>query len=483
MTEVADGLIAFVKQDCETCVMVVPVLQQLIDAGQLTQIVVQDEAAFPALKLNTTAHTHDADLELSWRNDIETVPTIIKRTGENEVRFVGWDRDRWESLTGVSDLGPGLPDQRPGCGSMSVDPDRVDALEAAFGDSITTSRTVEFAELEDEFEAMYERGWSDGLPLVPPTAERVRRMLEGTTRAPDEIVSTVPPNLVDLTVEKIAINAVMAGCLPEYMPVVIAALEAVCTDEFNMHGLLATTMPNGPVFVVNGPIRNVIGMNAKGNVLGQGNRANSTIGRAVQLVVRNVGGGLPGEIDRSTHGSPAKLGFCFPEDEEGSPWEPLSVDRGFEAGTNTITAFAGEAPRVVFDQLTRDPSALVLSLAEHLKTVVSPRLAMAFDAILVLSPEHANRFRDAGWSKAQFREALAEALEIDGATIIRGAGGIAEGIPEAFAETTVPKFDNNGPGGLMIVHAGGDAGLFSSIIGGWVNNAMGSAPVTKEILS
>ena len=328
---------------------------------------------------------------------------------------------------------------------------------------------------------MHDRGWSDGLPLVPPTADRVLKMLGGTTRSPADVVCTVPPTLVELTVEKIAINAVMAGCLPEYLPVVITALEAVCTDEFNMHGLLCTTMSNGPVFVVNGPIRHAIGMNAKGNVLGQGNRANSTIGRAVQLTIRNVGGGLPGEIDRATHGSPAKLGFCFPEDEEGSPWEPFSVDRGFEAGTNTVTAFAGESPRVLFDQLTRDPDALVLSLAEHLKTVVSPRLAMAFDAILVLCPEHANRFREAGWSKAQFREALAKALEMDGASMIRGAGGIAEGLPEVFADTTVPKFDDNGPGGLMIVHAGADAGLFSSIIGGWVNNDMGSAPVTKEI--
>ncbi len=482
MTEFSDGLIAFVKRDCATCVTVVPVLQQLIDAGALTQVVVQDDPAFPSV--SGLEVDHDADLGLSWHADVETVPTLIKKANGTETdRTVGWDREQWEALTGVPELGPGLANQRPGCGSMSVDPDRVDALAAAFGGGLTTSRTVEFAELEDEFEAMVDRGWSDGLPLVPPTEARVRKMLAGTSRAPSEVVCTVPPTLVDLTVEKIAINAVMAGCLPEYLPVVIAALEAVCTDEFNMHGLLCTTMPNGPVFVVNGPIRNAIGMNAKGNVLGQGNRANSTIGRAVQLTIRNVGGGLPGEIDRATHGSPAKVGFCFAEDEEGSPWEPLSVDRGFDAGVSTVTAFAGEAPRVVFDQLTREPEALVLSLAEHLKTVVSPRLAMAFDAILVLCPEHANRFRDAGWSKAQFREALDKALEMDGASIIRGAGGIAEGIPEAFGETTVPKFDNNGPGGLMIVHAGADAGLFSSIIGGWVNNAMGSTPVTVEIQS
>lgn len=474
----AGELVAFVKQDCATCVLVVPVLQQLLDAGALDRIIVQDDPAFPAIP----GVVHDESLERSWRSDIETVPTLLRRVDNIETeRTVGWDREQWEALTGVADLGADLPDQRPGCGSMSVDPDRVDELHAKFGGAKTASRKVEFADLEDEFEAMFDRGWSDGLPLIPPTEARVLRMLAGTSRSPGDVVAMAPPNLVELTVEKIAINAVMAGCKPEYLPVVIAAIEAVCTDEFNMHGLLCTTMPNGPVFVVNGPIRNAIGMNAKGNVLGQGNRANSTIGRAVQLIVRNVGGGLPGEIDRATHGSPAKLGFCFPEDEEGSPWEPLSVDRGFESGVSTITAFAGEAPRVLFDQLTRDPDELVASLAEHLKTVVSPRLAMAFDAILVLCPEHMNRFRDAGWTKAQFREALDAALEIDADPMIRGAGGIAEGLPEGFAGIKVPKFDNNGGGGLLVVHAGGDAGLFSSIIGGWVNNDMGSTPVTKEI--
>ena len=479
MTElIDDGLIAFVKRDCATCDTIVPVLEQLRIADPDLVIITQDDPSFP----DVDGVTHDADLSLSWHADIETVPTLIRRVDGDEVdRTVGWHREQWEAFTGVGELGAGLPDQRPGCGSLSVDPDRADALAATFGNSTTTSRRVEFAELEDEFEAMIDRGWSDGLPLVPPTDARVARMLEGTTRSPSDIVATVPPTLVELSVEKVAINAVMAGCRPDYLPVVIAALEAVCTDEFNMHGLLATTMPNGPVFVVNGPIRNAIGMNSKGNVLGQGNRANSTIGRAVQLVIRNVGGGLPGEVDRATHGSPAKLGFCFAEDEEGSPWEPLSVDRGFEAGVSTITAFAGESPRVLFDQLTREPEALVTSLAEHLKTVVSPRLAMAFDAILVLCPEHMNRFSEAGWTKAQFRAALDAALELDADTMVRGAGGIAEGLPTAFAGSTVPKFDNNGPGGLMVVHAGADAGLFSSIIGGWVNNTMGSTPVTKEI--
>ncbi len=182
---------------------------------------------------------------------------------------------------------------RPGCGSLSVDPDLVDALRRPLRGRACCSRRVDLAELEDEFEAMFSRGWTDGLPVVPPTEERVLRMLEGTTRAPADIVATVPPDLVDVTVEKVAIAAVMAGCLPEYLPWVLTAVEAVCNDEFNMHGVLATTMPVGPVIVCSGPGTRAIGMNAGGNALGQGNRANSTIGRALQLVVRNVGGGAP----------------------------------------------------------------------------------------------------------------------------------------------------------------------------------------------
>ena len=153
-------------------------------------------------------------------------------------------------------------------------------------------------------------------------------MLSGTTRHPQDVVGLIPPNLVECSVEKIAINAVLAGCLPQYLPVVIASVEAALQDEFCMHGLLATTYFSGPLVIVNGPIAREIGMNAKGNVLGQGNRANSTIGRALQLLIRNVGGGKPKEVDRSAFGTPGKVGFCFAEDEAGSYWQSLAQERG-----------------------------------------------------------------------------------------------------------------------------------------------------------
>ena len=328
-------------------------------------------------------------------------------------------------------------------------------------------------------EAMYDRGWSDGLPLVAPTRERVLRMLEGTSRSGDEIVALVPPNLVECTVEKVAVNAVMAGCRPEYLPVVLASLEAICSDEFNMHGILATTMGVGPVLVVNGPIATQIGMNSGVNVLGQGNRANATIGRAVQLVVRNVGGGAPGGIDRATHGSMSKLGFCFAEDEAGSPWTTLAEDRGFDRSQGVVTAFCGEGPRILLDQQSRSAESLIRMLAEGLLASVSPRTVMAMDGLLVLSPEHMARFSDAGWDRPRFMEELGKLLLVETDTILAGAGGIDEGLPEGLGGLTLPKFR---PGGLLVVHAGGPAGLFSAIIGGWVNGPMGSEPTSREII-
>jgi hypothetical protein len=303
-------------------------------------------------------------------------------------------------------------------------------------------------------------------------------MLTGTTRDADEVVAVVPPDLVECTVEKVATNAVLAGCKPEYLPVVLATVEAACTDEFNMHGLLATTYFSSPVVIVNGPITRAIGMNSGVNALGQGNRANATIGRALQLVVRNVGGGRPGEVDRATLGNPGKYTFCFAEDEAGSPWEPLHVERGLAPSASAVTLFAGDGVRGIVDQLSRTPESLARSLAACLRAVPHPKLALGFDAVLVVTPEHARVFREAGWSKARLRDELLAALQLEGDAVVRGAGGIAEGLSESLAGTIVPKF---GDDGLLIVHAGGGAGLFSAIIGGWVNGPAGSQPVTREV--
>ncbi len=441
--DVPDGLVAVVKRDCPTCVTVTPALVALASGPGLT-IVSQDDPSFPMEGV-----VDDTELEVSWRLGIDTVPTLLRlEVGRETARAVGWHREQWEALAGVTGLGRGLPEQRPGCGSRSVEPGIAELLDVRHRAEVMRSRRVHFSALEDEFEAMWERGWTDGLPVVPPTEGRVLAMLDATVRPPDEVVAVVPPNMVPVTVEKVAINAVMAGCRPEYLPVVLAAVEAACNEAFNLHGVLATTMSVGPVVIVNGPIARAIGMNSGVNVLGQGNRANSTIGRALQLVVRNVGGGRPGQVDRATLGNPGKVGWCFAEDEEGSPWEPLSVARGQASGTSTVTVVAGGGVRTVIDQSSRTPESLTRSLAGFMRPM---------DALLIVSPDHGRVFRAAGWSRAR----LAEALE--------------ELVPR---KASAPGSGNNE---LLIVYAGGGAGLFSGVMEGWAGGATGSIPTTAEV--
>lgn len=473
--ELPDGLAVFVKASCPTCQLVVPALARLRDIGLPLTIVTQDDPGFPA----GLGAVDDTELRRSYEAGVEIVPTLLTvESGRVTDTLHGWLRSDWERVTGVAGLGEGLPEHRPGCGSRTLDPGMPELLAARFGGDTLRSRRVELGELEDVFEAMEARGWTDGLPVVPPTRERVLRMLEGTRRDPGEVVAVVPPDLVECTVEKVAINAVLAGCRPEYLPVVLAAVEAACTGEFNMHGLLATTWASGPVVIVSGPIAERIGMNSGGNALGQGSRANATIGRALQLVVRNVGGGRPGGVDRATHGNPGKYTFCFAEDERGSPWEPLAVHRGLAPGTSAVTLFAGSGVQPLADQLSRRPESLARTYAACLRTVAHPKLALAWDAVLVVSPEHGRVFRDAGWSRERLHQELETLLRLPGAELVRGAGGIEEGMPAVVAGGDVPKFR---PGGLLIVHAGGTAGLFSAIIGGWVSGAVGSEPVTREV--
>ncbi len=473
-----DGLVAVVKRDCPTCVMTAPVLADL--AGWTTLAAcTQDDPTFPD---TIAAPIDDSDLAISHRLRIEIVPTLIRmEQGLEADRTYGWDRSEWERVSRLSDVGAGLPASRPGCGAKNVEPGVIERLKVRFGETGIVARRIELGSGEDEIEAMFDRGWSDGLPLVPPTEERVLRMLQGTPREPQEVIGLCPPDLAPATVEKIAINAVMAGCKPEYLPVVLAAVEAVLDEGFAMHGVLATTMYVGPVVVVNGRVRRQIGMNARGNALGQGNRANATIGRALQLVVRNIGGGRPQEVDRATLGNPGKYTYCFAEDEEGSSWEPLSVERGLAPGASAVTVFAGYGLQGIVDQKSREPDSLARSFAGSLKALQNVKIAPGCDAMLVVCPEHERTFRAAGWSKRRLYDELYRLCEMSGVEMVEGAQGIAEGGASSLAGRTVNKFR---PGGLMIVRAGGAAGMFSGIIGGWAaSGERGSVPVTKEVKS
>lgn len=472
-----DGIIAVVKQDCQTCVLVEPVLQQLSRGETPLTVYVQDNADFPS---NVAQVCDDSSLEHSFHLNIETVPTLIKIEGGREVaRAIGWVKGEWCALVSDETLGAELPDFRPGCGSLSVSPGIVEKLELRYGNVSFLSRRIDIAELEDDSEACFDRGWSDGLPVVPPTEERVYRMLKAVSRDPAEILGDVPPDLVACTVEKVAINAVMAGCKPEYFAVVLATVEAALDPDFGLHGLLATTFFSGPMVIVNGPVRESIGMNWKGNALGQGNRANATIGRALQLVVRNVGGGRPGGVDQATLGNPGKYTFCFAEDES-TPWTTLAEQRGFSRDQSAVTVISADGVQPFVDQISREPDGLVRSMAASLRVVNNIKSAGAPDAIFVVSPEHGRVFDLAGWSKEKTIEALQSELQIPGEELVRGAGGIPPGMPSSVKGKILGKFR---PEGLRLVRAGGDAGLFSAIIPGWpAIGEMGCNPVTKEVL-
>ena len=470
-----NGLIAVVKRDCPTCLLVDPVLVEIERAGKPLTVYVQDDPSFTQV----AGSVDDRDLAQSFRLGIEIVPTLIEVVAGHEVqRTIGWVRSEWAALTGLATLGADLPAHRPGCGSKSVEPGVAEQLAVRYGHTGMTARRVSVPPQEDDIEVCFERGWSDGLPVVPPSETRVYRMLQGTSRAPGEVLGLVPPNLSPCTIEKVAINAVMAGCKPEYLPVVIAAVEAALDPAVCLHGLLATTWFSGPMIIVNGPIRERIGMNWQGNVLGQGNRANATIGRALQLVVRNVGGGRPREIDQATFGTPAKLSFCFAEDE-ATAWTTLAEDRGFRRDQSSVTLFSADGPLGCADQKSRTPQSLIHSLAGSLRAVTHVEMANAADAVVVIGPEHGRVFEQAGWNKAQVLAALHAALQIQGQDLGMGTDAAA---PVARPNTagTRPKFR---PEGLTLVRAGGEAGLFSAIIPGWLmKGSLGTDPVSKEIL-
>ena len=474
----AVGFQAVVKDDCPTCHLVVPVLRQIQDTGAELRIHFQDDGDF----LQDLAGVEDdTALEASYKLGVETVPTLVRFESGAEVgRTVGWSRGDWESLTGIGDLAPELEAWKPGCGSKSVEPGVAEALEARFGDPGIHSRVVDVSPFQDPVEVCYDRGWTDGLPVVPPTPERILRMLSGTSRDPSEVVGSIPPDLAECTVEKVAVNAVMAGCRPEYMPVLLAALEAALEPNFTLHGLTCSTCFSSPVIIVNGPIAKRIGMNWGLNALGQGNRANATIGRALNLIVRNVGGGRPGEIDRSTLGAPSKYTFCFAEDETDPEWEPLSVSRGVPDGRSAVTLFQGDGLQGIMDQGSRTPEELTRSLASSLVDVCHSKICEWSNAILVLSPEHYGIYREAGWGRKAITEALHEACLRPGAKLVRGAGGIGEGIAESRRDEMVPKFHEDG---LLLVRAGGPAGLYSAILAGWPGGRAkeDSFPITREI--
>lgn len=243
-----------------------------------------------------------------------------------------------------------------------------------------------------------EKNWSDGLPIVPPTEDRVVRMLDAVKRDPQENIGAVPPRWAPATVEKIAINAVMAGCRPVHMPLLLAAVEAITDAKLNLYSLQATTGGPSVMLIVNGPIRHQLKINSGANALGEGPQANSTIGRTIRLIQRNIGGSYPGTTCKATLGWPGKQGMCIAENEEASPWEPLHVERGFDKNQSTVTAISADGYVRAGD--------LDSTKAEGVMTTMAQRIngPTGAEATVVFCPEHASIIATGGYRKAAVKQ-------------------------------------------------------------------------------
>lgn len=268
-------------------------------------------------------------------------------------------------------------------------------------------------DIEEAYGDYYQRGWTDGLPIILPTEERVEKMLAGTKRKPQESLGSVPPGGGEATVEKVAINSVMAGCLPEYMPLILTAIEAMLDSRFNLHWIQATTHPVAPLVIVNGRIRIKLQMNSGHNVFGQGNRANATIGRAIRLVLLNIGGAIPGQTDMSTQGQPSKYSFCIAENEELSPWEPLHVERGFQGAVSTVTVCGVESPHNINDHCSDDGDGLLATFAGTIATQGNNNVIyQRGEPLLIIGPDHAAIIAKSGFSKRQVKHLLYQRARI-----------------------------------------------------------------------
>lgn len=474
-------VVVFVNEECPTSALTLRRLASL--AGRLDRdgvalvCVCQDP---PEVAARVARRTHAGFMflsepppyEVSRAYGLRSVPTSVLVGTDGLVLdiVVGWDRAGLERLLGTAaaqvgaepvGLPPEEPQHKPGCAAKNtVDPELLRAESLGL----------------DELEDMFERGWTDGLPVVPPTRERVEAMLGG--RDPAESLGLVPPGMGEATLERVAACAVLAGCLPTYFPVVLAVVEAALEPAFNLHGQTVTTHSCSPVVIVNGPVRERVGVNGGMGALGPGWRANMTIGRALRLLVTLTGGGAPGRLARSTLGQPGRIGLCFAENEEASPWVPLHVERGYGREASTVTLFAGDGPVCVSDHQSRAPEELAWSLASAAAALWNPGFwPLAAETLFVLGQEHAASFAGAGWSKDDVRGALFAAACRPARELRRGELTMVA----RTAQPDAPVHKWSSPEEIVIVVAGGEAGRFSSIIGPWVGFGLGSEIVTKEV--
>lgn len=363
---------------------------------------------------------------------------------------------RREHCAGSSRFDFDMPSDRTGKGKMTT--------------YELTSKRIELGEADDPIEYYFEQGWTDGLPVVPPTAAKIGALLDAAARSPSEIIGTEPVRGRVVTVEKVAVNAVMAGCRAEYFPVVIAAVEAMLEPRYNLHAVTVSTMGAAPLLVVNGSVVREIGLNSGVSVFGPGHRANATIGRAIRLTIINVTGAVSGDLDQSTLGHAGKYTWCMAEDQEASPWAPLHVRRGFSSDRSAVTVFPGLSPIQVTNSGGNTPEDALKSLADAL-FVLGPGNA---EVVIVLTPENIGHIKAAGWTKeqaAQFLWERSRRTAVEWTERGTPLDGSADENLIAVAER---------PESITLVVAGGRAGAFSSIIPLW-GGGSNSCSVTKAI--
>jgi hypothetical protein len=328
----------------------------------------------------------------------------------------------------------------------------------------------EVLELEesDVQEHFFENGWTDGLPIVPPTLDRVAEMLDGANEDADSIVGSLAERGLTITAEQVAINAVMAGCKPAYFPLVLAAVEALLDVGFNANAVLSSTGGAAPCAVVSGPLADEVGMNSGHNALGPGNRANATIGRSLRLVAINLLGARTGGMDGSTLGNPGKYTLCFAESTPPDGWDPLRVRLGFDVEDTTVTLIAAESPRTVANHLNGSGEGVLRTFAAAMRNPSVFAVGKGHQVALVLGPEHAMAMADDGWATAAIQELLCDATKVTPAEL-EDAGVLLEQdaqhdmTPDASGRlTTIAQPDD-----ILLVTAGGAGAGWSAYIPAW----------------
>ncbi len=353
------------------------------------------------------------------------------------------------------------------------------AKAAAVALNVSRAKLIEAPADLDELNKFYiKRRWGDGLIIAPPTKEAVARMLRHTKRKPDDVVATIAPGMGAATVEYIAIQGVMAGCYPEYLPVLIAAAEAVGASQFHLQAIQATTNPSAVWLLVNGPIAKWLEVNSGAGCLGPGTWANATLGRALRLMLLNIGGALPGDIDKATQGQPSKYTFCCAENEEANPWQPLHVERGFAADANTVTTI-GALGTWSMNMTAKGAEEVLAMIADTMQYPASSDYMYGGAPFIILSPQHAQLFHRAGWSKDEVKRRLWAQSKIradrsKGSEFERMATGRRAELGEIKPDTMVPISEK--PEDISIVVAGG-AGSHSV----FVPVSAHTRSVTKEI--